>query len=100
MLLIIYTDGGEILMANGYGGNKGTSTAKQDILASNGLTFSPDYYELSFLNDTDCTIIINGSVNSIPLAANQGVMIDSNDKKINSIVIVEAGVGYKWFGKY
>ena len=88
-------------MAQGYDGDKGVSTANQEILPiPSGWSFQRMYYELSFLNSEPCTVRINGSSDLIPLDAEQGIQVNSNDAKVSSIVIVEAGIDFKWFGKY
>jgi hypothetical protein len=87
-------------MAQGYNGGKSTSTANQEILPlPSGWNVNRQYYEFSFLNTQACTIKINGS-GPIPLDPEQGLQIDANDSKIYSLVIVEAGIDFKWFGKF
>lgn len=79
-----------------------TSSANQEILPiidSKWNSPRGKYYEFSFLNSQACTVIVNGKDRNV-LDADQGFQINENDVTIDSIVIVETGIDYKWFGKY
>lgn len=89
-------------MGRGYNGGSGASTANQEILTVIDAAWTKprgEYYEFLFQNTQPCTVKINGS-SPIPLDAIQGIESDINDAVITSFVIVEAGINYKWFGKY
>jgi hypothetical protein len=91
---------GCLIMGQGFNGDKGVTTASQEILTVPASHNVPNYYyELSFLNLQACTVKINGG-NPIPLDPEQGVETDANDAKIYSLVVVESGIDFKWFGKY
>ncbi|MFI2856790.1 hypothetical protein ACH6EH_06590 [Paenibacillus sp. JSM ZJ436] len=83
--------------------DKGMSTANQEILPviDAGWTRSPrgKYYEFSFLNEQACTVIVNGKDRNV-LEAGIGFEINENDFKIESVVVVEPGINFKWRGKY
>lgn len=82
--------------------DKGVSAANQEVLPllNEKWTFPHGlYYEFSFMNSQTCTVIINGKDKNV-LDANQGFQIDRNDVLIESVVILEDGIDYKWSGKY
>lgn len=89
-------------IGRGYNGDRSVSTANQEILTVIDATWTKprgEYYEFSFQNTQPCTVKVNGSA-PIPLDAIQGIESDVDDAVITSFVIVEAGINYKWFGKY
>lgn len=84
-------------MATGYNGGKGVSNAKQELLANSK---NPrKYYEFSFLNKQECSVIVNDS-DPIPCPAGVGFVADANDAKISSFIVLESGIEYTWRGKY
>lgn len=62
---------------------------------TNGYSF----YKFAFLNDSDCTVKINGGA-PIFLRANQGFSSDYYDQPISSFVIVEEGIQFNWVGAW
>lgn len=90
------------MISLGIRSDKGVSTANQEILPVIDPGWSNPkgkYYEFSFFNYQECTVIVNGKDKNV-LDAEQGFQIDSNDALIKSVVIVEPGIEYKWYGKY
>lgn len=83
----------------GYDGDRTVSTANKQIVVPPAGVTNYKFYEFAFLNTQACTVKINGG-KLIPLDADQGVKITDNDAPVSSFVIVEAGINYKWFGKY
>lgn len=88
---------------NGYlGSNKlETSVANQEIIPSPPESWSYGYKirELSFMNLTSCTVVINGEV-ELFLLADQGFAITRNNLPITSFKIKEANVEYNWIGSF
>lgn len=85
----------------GVNGDRAVSTANQEILTVIDATWTKprgEYYEFSFLNTQACTVKVNDKL--VPLDANQGFELYRDDVDVTSVVIVESGINYKWFGKY
>jgi hypothetical protein len=79
-----------------------TSTAMVELVPTPPSTYpygSYSLYRIAFLNDQDCTIILNG-VTTLFIRAGQGFEIDSDDKGITSFVIKEAGITYNFIAGY
>jgi hypothetical protein len=77
-----------------------TSSAMQELVPTPPSTYSFQtycLYRMSFLNDQDCTIIINGT-STLFLRAGQGFESDSRDLGITSFVIKESGITYNFIG--
>ncbi|OZB98015.1 hypothetical protein [Paenibacillus sp. XY044] len=90
------------MISLGIRSDKGTSTANQEVLPVIDARWNSPrgkYYEFSFLNSQACTVIVNGKDKNV-LDADQGFQINDNDALIESVVIVEVGIDYKWSGKY
>jgi hypothetical protein len=90
-------------IGNGYIGTDSlkTSTANLQIIPNPPSNFSLgtkyNLYKFAFMNDQDCTVIVNGG-NTLFLRAGQGFEINESDLPINSFVIIEAGITYNWIG--
>jgi hypothetical protein len=79
-----------------------TSTANQELVPTPPSTYPyKNYclYRMSFLNDQDCTIILNGTT-TLFLRAGQGFESNSDDLGITSFVIKEAGITYNFVAGY
>lgn len=90
------------MISLGIRSDKGTSAANQEVLPIIDSRWSAPrgkYYEFSFLNTQPCTVIVNGKDKNV-LDADQGFQINDNDAIIESVVIIESGIDYKWSGKY
>lgn len=91
-------------MGNGYLGSREleVSTNLKEVIPDSPSDWSYGYelYKFSFMNDEDCTIIINNSEEPIYLRARQGFNMEIYDKTINSFVIVESGIHYNFVGAY
>ena len=82
--------------SNGY---ETTTKASQEIIPQSPSTWSYGYNfkKFSFLNKTNCTVIING-ISTLHLIGEIGFEIDRTDEPIESFVIVESGTEYYWIG--
>lgn len=78
-----------------------SETSNYEVIPESPPTWSGGYsfYKFAFMNDQDCTVIINGG-NPIFLRAGQGFSTDYYDKLIESFVIVEEGIQYNWIGAW
>lgn len=82
----------------GYLGNKGISTANQELV-TNPLGWSVfEFYKFSFYNDVDCTVKANG--NALPIRAGQGFESSPEDESIKSFIVVDSGVDFSFVGAY
>ena len=92
-----------MVQGSGYLGSSAleTSVAGQEILPSPPAIWTNVYkfYKFSFINNSDCTVIIN-SGSPIFLRAYQGMNVSQNDKEISSFKIVENGIKFSWMGAY
>lgn len=87
-------------------GYKGTNALKlsssmQEIVPSPpaNWTIKYNFYRFSFMNNQDCTVIVNGQ-ETIFLPAGRGFEVSEIDAPITSFVIVEAGVNYYFISGY
>jgi hypothetical protein len=78
-----------------------TSTTNQEIVSSSpsGWTIPFKLYKMSFLNNQDCHVKINGG-DQIFLSAGQGFEMNENDAPIQSFIIVESGITFNFMGAY
>lgn len=79
-----------------------TSTANVEIIQQHkpvGYSDTFEAYKFSFLNNSACTIKINGS-SPIYISANQGFNNEYYDAPIYSFVVVTAGIQYNYIGAY
>lgn len=78
------------------------STANLELVPSTtptGWNMGYKLYRFSFLNDQDCTVIVNG-VTTLFIRASQGFEINEPDAPITSFVIVTAGINYNFVAGY
>ena len=105
LFLKIINRGGNITMRIGSGfiSSNGieTSVANRELIPTppSNWTIPYNVYKFSFINDTNCTCVINGS-HTIFLRAGQGFSTSEVDAVITSFRIVEAGVKYNFVGAY
>jgi hypothetical protein len=82
---------------NGYFGSSAleTSVANAELIPTKPADWTQGYSvkKLSFMNNSDCTLIINGG-DPIFIRGYQGFSTDYNDKYITSLKIGENGVVY------
>lgn len=74
-----------------------TSTANLEIIPTPPSTYYKKKYgcyRMSFLNDQDCTVIVNGT--EIFLRAGQGFETNEVDAEIYSFIIKESGITYNF----
>lgn len=78
-----------------------TSTSNLELVPSPSASWNVGYklYRFSFLNDQDCTVIVNG-VTTLFIRASQGFEINEPDAPITSFVIVTAGINYNFVAGY
>ena len=78
-----------------------TSTTMHQVVPPKpeGWSLGYNFYKFSFVNNMDCTVIINNQ-SEIFLPITQGFNIDENDAPIYSFVIKESGVTYNFVGAY
>jgi hypothetical protein len=79
-----------------------TSTVNQEIIPSppSSKPFKKySLYQMSFLNDQNCTVVINEDA-TIFLRAGQGFESDSEDMPIYSFVVKESGITYNWIAAF
>lgn len=78
-----------------------TSTSNLELVPSPSASWNVGYklYRFSFLNDQDCTVIVNG-VTTLFIRASQGFEINEPDAPITSFVIVTAGITYNFVAGY
>lgn len=78
-----------------------TSTANQNIIPSapSNWTIPLSLYKFEFINDQDCTVIVNNST-TLFLRAGYGFEISEIDLPISSFVIKDAGITYTFTGFY
>jgi len=77
-----------------------TSTAMQEILPTPPSSYQYKKYNLykfSFMNQQDCTVIVNGAT-TLFILAGQGFEITEIDQPINSFVVKESGITYTYIG--
>lgn len=89
-------------MGNRYMGTDRIETTKEkntEILSLRNEKWSYDYSFTHFFFDNKdaCTVKINNS-NPIYLEAGDGFQTDYYNTPINSFIIIESGVSYKWSG--
>jgi hypothetical protein len=81
-----------------------TSVAGADIIPSppSNYALGKKYslYKLAFMNDSDCSVLINENSAAIFLRAGQGFETNELDSPIYSFKIVEAGISYNFLGAY
>lgn len=79
---------------------KETSTSNTEIIpdAPANWTMPIKFKKFSFMNNDECTLVINGE--EIFLQANQGFASGYDDAAIESVKIKESGVIYNWVGAY
>lgn len=79
-----------------YVSDEAVSTEKQELVPAKkeGHTTNSTIKKMSFINTEDCTIEVNGI--PIKLQAGQGFQIEYNDPDIESFVISEAGINFKF----
>lgn len=87
---------GRYLSSNGY---ETTTVASKEIIppSPSNWTYGYIFKKFSFINETDCTVIINNEF-TLHLIGGIGFEIDRNDVSIHSFVIVESGTRYYWIG--
>ncbi|MFS0643692.1 hypothetical protein [Siminovitchia sp. 179-K 8D1 HS] len=78
-----------------------TSEANKEIIPSKPDDWTHGYklYKFSFMNESDCTVVINDKY-TIFLKANQGLSIDKGDEPIVSFKIKEGGIKYNFIGAF
>lgn len=90
-------------MGNGYLGSSNiqSSVAGREIIPASPSNWTGGYRvrKLSFDNEQNCTIILNGTT-TIFLKAGLGFEMDYEDASITSFVIVESGINYTWIGAF
>jgi hypothetical protein len=79
-----------------------TSVAQQELIPSPPANWNTKYslYKFTFMNDQDCSVLINGNLSAIFLRAGQGFDTDDSDAPIYSFKIVETGITYNFVGAY
>jgi hypothetical protein len=93
-------------IGNGYIGTDSlkTSTANLQIIPTTPAGFSLgtkyNLYKFAFMNDQDCSVLINDNITAIFLRAGQGFETNESDAPIFSFKIVEAGISYNFVGAY
>jgi hypothetical protein len=93
-------------LGNGYLGTDSVkvSVANAELLPNPPANFSLgkkyNLYKFAFMNDTDCSVLINGNTNAIFLRAGQGFETNEIDSPIHSFKIVESGISYNWLGAF
>lgn len=96
-------EGGVIMsfrIGSAYIGSPNVQTSKVgEEIISNSTTNKNGLYAFSFLNQEECTVIIN-SKHEIFLRANQGFNTTQIDAPISSFKIKEPGVKFNWLGAY
>lgn len=77
------------------------SGVNHEVIPSAPESWSTSYkcYKFSFINQSPCTVIINGDA-EIFLDENQGFEMSFPDKRIESFIIVEEGVSYQFIAGY
>lgn len=90
-------------MNNGYLGSPSiqTSSANQEIvpIAPDEWTQGYKLKSFDFMNDQDCTIVINNLTN-IFLRAGQGFSVSKGSAAIHSFVIKDVGITYNFVAEY
>jgi hypothetical protein len=93
-------------LGNGFLGTDSlkTSTANVQLIPSPpvGFVLGKKYnlYKFAFMNDQDCSVLINDNASPIFLLAGQGFETNEIDAPIHSFKIVEVGINYNWLGAY
>lgn len=81
-----------------------TSVANAEILPAPPENFSLgkkyNFYKFAYMNDQDCSVLINSNTTPIFLRAGQGFETNEADAPIYSFKIVEAGITYNWLGAF
>ena len=90
-------------IGSGFISSKGleTSLTNQELIPSppDNWTMGYKIYKFSFINDMNCTCVINGNY-TVFLRAGQGFSTSEVDAVITSFRIVESGVKYNFVGAY
>ena|SRR5205085_894599 len=78
------------------------STAQQELIPSPPVNWNTKYnlYKFTFMNDQDCSVLINDNTTAIFLRAGQGFETNDSDAPIYSFKIVEAGITFNFVGAY
>jgi hypothetical protein len=79
-----------------------TSVAQQELIPSPPVNWTVKYslYKFTFMNDQDCSVLINGNTTAIFLRAGQGFETTDSDAPIYSFKINESGITYNFVGAY
>lgn len=89
------------LKKNYFGTDKIEKTTKENTeilrFKKEDWTFNYSFGHFYFDNKDDCTVIINGGL-PIFLEAGDSWQTDNTNTAIESFIVVESGVSYKWSG--
>ena len=78
-----------------------TSIANAEVLPPTPLGQVPiHFYKFTFINDADCSLLINNDPIPKFIRAGQWLNVSETDIPISSIKVVESNVPYNWFGAY
>lgn len=92
-------------LGSGYIGSselKTTTEANEQVIPNKPESWTMKYncYRFSFMNDQQCSVLINSNTNPIMLRAGQGFTMSEIDSPIYSFKIVEAGITYNFIGAF